>query len=335
MLQTHAQSGDLVKPEIRADRRNGRVQRVWKVVKTQSNILFILPALIIFLVFGLYTVIYSFVLSFFQWNGFSGFSILPPRCVYPVCQFVGLYNFRLFLYQDPTMSMFFWQSIENNLIMAVVVTAGTIIIALPLSLALNRLRTLSPLFRTVILLPTVTAGIAVDYVWSFIYQPNGLLNATLKSLGLGMLQAQQGWLGDPARALGALLVVMIWSSAPTSILLYLTGLQIIDVSLLEAARIDGATSWQSLWHIIWPLLRPITVIIVILSINGTLQNYEQVYLMTNGGPAGHTSVVGLQIFNYGFGPQRQLGVASAMSWILFLVVFIISLVNLRLFRAKD
>ncbi|HEX4206756.1 MAG TPA: sugar ABC transporter permease [Ktedonobacteraceae bacterium] len=335
MLQTHTQSSELAAPVIRVDRRNVRFQRGWRVVRTQCNILFILPALIIFLVFGLYTVIYSFVLSFFRWNGFSGFSILPPRCVYPVCQFVGLDNFRQFLYQNPTMSMFFWKAIENNLIMTVAVTVGTIIVALPLALALNRLRKLSPLFRTVILLPMVTAGIAVYYVWTFIYQSDGLLNAVLKVLGLNVLQAQQGWLGDPARALGALIVVMVWSSAPASVLLYLTGLQTIDASLTEAARIDGATPWQSLWHVIWPLLRPITVIVVILGINGTLQNYELVYLMTNGGPAGHTSVVGLQIFNYGFGDQRQLGVASAMSWILFLAVFIISMANLRLFRAKD
>lgn len=303
-----------------------------QTLKANSGFLFILPALLIFLVFGLYTVIYSIALSFFRWNGFGVFSILPPACELPACAFVGLENFAEFLYANPTQSQFFWKALQNNLLIAVFVTLGTIMIALPLAMALNRAVRAQTFYRTLMLLPMVTAGIAVYYVWSFIYQPNGLLNEIFKSVGLTSLQARQGWLGQPNTALLSLMIVMIWSAVPSAMILYLAGLQTIDRELYEAARIDGATAWQTIWRITWPLLRPITVIIVITSINGALQGYEMVYLMTNGGPAGHTMVVGLQIFNFGFGDQRQLGMASALSWTLFVLAFAVALLNLRFFR---
>ncbi len=97
---------------------------------------------------------------------------------------------------------------------------------------------------------------------------------------------------------------------------------------------DGANGRHMLWYVTWPLLRPVTVIILILAINSALQGFEIPLLMTKGGPANHTQVVGLRIFSFGFGDDRQLGVASAMGWALFLLVFLLSLVNLRLFRSK-
>ena len=127
---------------------------------------------------------------------------------------------------------------------------------------------------------------------------------------------------------------MVWGGVPSATILYLAGLQTIEKDLYEAAVIDGASAWQQLWNITWPLLLPVTVVIVITSINGVLQGYEMVYLMTYGGPAGHTEVVGLQIFKYGFGDQRQLGMASATSWALFLLVFIVAVINLRIFRSR-
>ncbi|MAS38053.1 MAG: ABC transporter permease [Anaerolineaceae bacterium] len=308
--------------------------RLMNVLKKNVGFFFILPALLLFLIFGLYTVIFAVVLSFFRWNGFGDFSIFPPRCELPECAFVGLENFQNFLYDNPVQSQFFWRALQNNIIMAIAVTLGTILIALPLALALNRAVRGQSIYRTLMLLPMVTAGIAVFYVWSFIYEPDGSLNAILEAVGLEALQARQGWLGQPNTALGALIVVMIWGSVPFAMILYLAGLQTIDRDLFEAAAIDGANGFQVVWNIVWPLLRPITVIIVITNFNSVIQGYEQVYLMTNGGPAGYTEVVGLQIFNYGFGDQRQLGMASAMSWTLFVLAFAVALINLRFFRSQ-
>jgi ABC-type sugar transport system permease subunit len=311
-----------------------RRRTLWQALKANSGFLFIAPAVIIFLIFGLYTVVYSVILSFFRWNGFGRFSILPLVCEPPACQYIGLENFQEFLYKEPTLSRFFWWALYHNVSIAVFVTLGTILIALPLAIALNRALWGQSIYRTLIMLPTVTAGIAVYYVWTFIYEPDGLLNGILKTIGLGLLQAKQGWLGQSDRALPALMVVMIWSAVPMATILYLAGLQTIDRDLYEAAIVDGANAWQLLWRITWPLLYPVTVIIVITSINAALQGYEMVYLMTYGGPAGHTEVVGLQIFKYGFGDQRQLGMASAMSWALFAVVFVVALFNLRIFRSQ-
>ena len=303
-----------------------------QIIRNNIGFLFILPALLLFLIFGLYTVVFAIILSFFRWNGFGAFSILPPACELPECAFIGLKNFQDFLYANPTESQFFWRAFQNNVVIAIVVTVGTILIALPLAMALNRAIRGQAVYRTLMLLPMVTTGIAVFYVWSFIYEPDGSLNAILQAVGLGALRARQGWLGEPNTALGALMVVMIWGAVPFAMILYLAGLQTIPKELFDAAAIDGANPWQVIWKVIWPLLRPITVIIVITSFNGAIQGYEQVYLMTNGGPAGHTEVVGLQIFNYGFGDQRQLGMASAMSWTLFVLAFIVALANLRFFR---
>lgn len=311
-----------------------RRKTLLQVLKDNSGFLFVLPAVIIFLVFGLYTVIYSIVLSFFRWNGFGKFSILPFACDPPACQFAGLDNFAQFLYKEPTLSQFFWQALEHNAIMAVFVTLGTIVVALPLAIALNRAARGQAAYRIIIMLPMVTAGIAIYYVWTFIYQPDGLLNSVLGTLGLNVLQAKQGWLGQADRALFSLIIVMIWGAVPMATILYLAGLQTIDRELYEAAKMDGASAWRLLWNITWPLLFPVTVVIVITSINSVLQGYEMVYLMTYGGPAAHTEVVGLQIFKYGFGDQRQLGMASAMSWVLFALVFVVALLNMRIFRSQ-
>lgn len=307
---------------------------VWQRIKRNSGFLFIAPAVVIFLIFGLYTVIYSIALSFFRWNGFGKFNLLPFECQAPACKFVGLDNFADFLFREPTFSRFFWWAVQHNIAIAIFVTIFTILIALPLSISLNRAARGQGIYRTLMLLPMITSGIAVYYVWMYIYEPDGLLNNALGTLGLDFLKAAQGWLGQPNVALGSLIVVIIWSAVPSAMILYLSGLQTINQELYESALMDGANAWQMLWDITWPLLYPITVIIVIMSINAAFQGYEMVYLMTYGGPAGHTEVVGLQIFKFGFGDQRALGMASAMSWVLFLFVFAVAMFNLRILRSR-
>lgn len=322
----------LTTPQVLKKQKSRRSLEKW--LRDNRGFLFISPAVLIFLVFGLYTVIYSFALSFFRWNGLSKFSLFPPVCEAPGCAFWGLKNYRNFLYDDPGVAQLFWRAIQNNAVIAIVVPIGTILIGLLVAIALNRAGRSIPFFRTLMMLPMVTSGIAVYCAWSSIYLSNGPLNAILKALGLGFLAAESGWLGGATTALPALMAVMIWGSVPFAVILYLAGLQTIDQELYEAAIIDGANGWQMLWYITWPLLRPVTVIILILAINSALQGFEMPLLMTKGGPANHTQVVGLRIFSFGFGNDNQLGIASAMGWGLFVVVFLFSLVNLRLFRSK-
>ena len=328
-LQTTSRLGQSMTNLLTTSRRG---HTLWKRLKKNSGFLFVLPAVLIFLVFGLYTIIYSFVLSFFRWKGSSIFSLFPPTCEAPGCAFWGLQNYKDFLYADAGVAKLFWMAMENNLVVALVVPAATIIVSLLIAIALNRAGRVVPLFRTIMMLPMVTSGIAVYFAWSSIYLSDGPLNAMLNAAGLGFLSAPHGWLGTAGTALPALMVVMIWSSVPLAVILYLAGLQTIDQELYEAATIDGANGWHMLWYITWPLLRPVTFIILIFAINSAFQGFDLPLLMTKGGPANHTQVVGLRIFNFGFGDDLQLGIASAMGWVLFLLVFVISLINLRVFR---
>src|SRR5512138_1921507 len=320
----------LTAPQVLKKEKSRRSIRRW--LQDNRVFLFVSPAVLIFLIFGLYTVVYSFALSFFRWNGLSKFSLFPPICEAPGCAFWGLDNYKDFLYADAGVAKLFWLAIQHNALIAVFVPAGTILIGLLVAIALNRAGKSIPFFRTLMMLPMVTSGIAVYFAWSSIYLSNGPLNAMLRAVGLGFLAAESGCLGGPNTALPALMAVMIWSSVPFAVILYLAGLQTIDQELYEAAIIDGANGWQTLWYITWPLLRPVTVIILILAINSALQGFDMPLLMTKGGPANHTQVVGLRIFSFGFGDDLQLGIASAMGWVLFLLVFILSLINLRIFR---
>lgn len=315
---------------------NPQPSRLNKIWRANRGVLFVLPALIIFLVFGLYTVVYSFVLSFHRWNGFGPFNILPYSCERPTCWYVGLDNYTEFLTNaNQVRNQLFLEALSHSTLLAFALPIGIVLIALPLAMGLNQLARGRSLFRTLMMLPMVTAGIAVYYVWSFIYQPDGILNSILKALRLGALVSRQGWLGDPNRALFALIIVLIWTGVPLAMLLYLAGLQTIDQDFYDAARIDGCSPLDLIVRITWPMLRPITVIVVIGAINTAFQTYDLVLLMTEGGPANRTSVLGLEIFKYGFySTNADLGVASAMSWFLFALMLIVAVFNLRIFRSQ-
>jgi multiple sugar transport system permease protein/raffinose/stachyose/melibiose transport system permease protein len=283
---------------------------------------FIAPAVILYAILGVYTVGYGIALSFFRWNGFA------PRWIW-----MGLDNFKDFLYANPNVSRVFWEAARNNIVLMVALPVGVILISLPLAIALNNVKRFAALFRSVFFLPLVTSGIAVYYVWRWIYEPSGLLNTLLRGVGLRFLAPENGFLGSINMALPSVIWVMIWSSVPFAIILYLTGLQAIDLALFDAARVDGATRFQILRRILWPLLYPTTGIIVILNLNTALQGFETVLLMTNGGPTNHTNVLGLMIYTTAF-QQGDLGLASALGWSLFVLSFGIAFINLKIFRQQ-
>ena len=187
-----------------------------------------------------------------------------------------------------------------------------------------------------LLLPLATAGIATYYVWKLIYQPTGILNMTLENLGLTALVVENGFLGDIHTALGALIAVFIWSNVPFAMILYLAGLQTLPSEVLEAATVDGASAWQRLRHVIWPMLYPITLIVVILNVTGALNGFELPLLMTDGGPARHTEIIGLNVYDIAFGgqPRPNLGLASAWGWTLFVLAVGVSLIS-RYFTKRN
>lgn len=214
--------------------------------------------------------------------------------------------------------------------------ALTVLVSFPLAVLLNQVTRFQTVLRSVYFLPYVTSGIAVFFAWQYILQPDGAVNSLLGSVGLGSLEQPQGWLGNPTTAMPTMIVVTVWGAVPVAMLLYLTGLQGIDRSVLEAAQLDGAGWWRTNGSVVWPLVRPITAIVVLLNLRESLQGFQTFLVMTNGGPGDHTNVLGLEAYRLAFlkNLSPTLGLASALGWILFAAALVLALINLRALRSK-
>ncbi len=288
---------------------------------------FVAPAVALFAVFGIYPVIFSLLVSFARWDGFSNWI------------WVGLKNYADLLGGNRLVSP---QVEHAALITAVTLIVPPVIVAaigLALAMLLNSVTRLRALFRTVYFLPFVTTGVAVFSTWRLIYEPDGVLNAILNGLGLHALAQPNGFLGTVSTALGAVMVVGIWGAVPLAMLLYLTGLQTIPDSVIDAARVDGATGFRLARSVILPLLNPITALIVILQIGQALQNFQIYLLMTNGGPVDATNTLGLLTYGFAFGSysnaNRDFGYAGALGWLLGAAGIVLAVVNLRILRSRQ
>ncbi|MEV4317389.1 sugar ABC transporter permease [Actinocrispum sp. NPDC049592] len=298
---------------------------VKRLRKALTGYAFILPALVLFAVMGVYTVGYGLLLSFARWNGFS-----------PHWTWVGVGNYLDVIYRDPNVAPYVRDAAVHTVVVMIAVPLLAVIAGLPIAIALNRIRLFRTTLRTVFFLPYVTTGIAIFYGWTYVLQPEGSLNFILRGLGLGTLAQPQGFLGNPNTALATLIVVMAWSSIPVAILLFLTGLQAIDPAVIDAATVDGATGFRMTSSVIWPLLRPITAAVILLNLRDALQGFQMFLLMTNGGPGGHTNVLGLEIYKQAFFKELRptLGLASALGWLLFVVAIILAAINVRVLRSR-
>ncbi|MCA1217300.1 carbohydrate ABC transporter permease [Streptomyces sp. 8L] len=301
-------------------------RRRQKVYEALTGYAFIAPAVVLFCVMGLYTVGYGFLLSFATWNGFA-----------PHWTWYGLGNYADLLWRDPVYAPRVHHAALNTLWVMIFTPLLTVLVSFPLAILLNQAKRLQGILRSVYFLPYVTSGVAIAFAWQYILQPDGAVNFLLKSLGLGSLSQPQGWLGNPTTALPTMIVVTVWGAVPVSMLLYLTGLQGIDRSLLEAAQLDGAGWWRTTTAVIWPLVRPITAIIVLLGLRESLQGFQSFLVMTNGGPGDHTNVLGLEAYRLAFLKDLAptLGLSSALGWLLFAVALILALINLRALRSTS
>ena len=178
-------------------------------------------------------------------------------------------------------------------------------------------------FRSVFLLPYVTLTVAIALVWKWLYLPEvGLFNQVLKLFGL------QGpaWLTNPLWAMPAIILLSVWKSFGYNMVLFLAGLQGIPQSLYEAASIDGANAWQRFRYVTLPMLSPVTFFVVVISTIGSFQVFDQVLVMTNGGPGLATTTLVLYIYQQGF-QSFHMGYASAVAWVLFGIVFVFTLIQ--------
>jgi raffinose/stachyose/melibiose transport system permease protein len=281
-------------------------------------VLFLLPALVLFLIFVIYPIFQSIYYSLFNWKGFG-----------PAVDFVGLKNFVNIL-SDKV----FLLALRNVLFIIVF----SLVIQLPLSLALAVLvgRDLPGrvIFRTIFFLPYVLSEVIAAIMWLFLFNPDperGFINAVLV---LFPGAKAQPWLGNTDTVLLALFVVLTWKYFGFHMLLYLTGLQNIPTEIEEAGRIDGASSFQNFFYITLPLLSSTIHTSVYLSVLGSTQQFILVWIMTKGGPVNASETLATYMYRFGF-VRFQLGYGSAVAIYMFLICLIFSLIYLRLTRKPD
>ena len=275
---------------------------------------FLMPSLLLLTVFVLVPLFFSLFLSFHQWNIIS---LQKP--------FVGLANFRR-LWHDAL----FWNAMKNTAIYTLQVPVG-MAVALFVAILLNqRLRGIH-LFRTIFFLPSVSSFVAVALVWQWLYQPQyGLVNFILKQIGLGPVP----WLTSPKTALLSIMIMTIWMGIGYQMVIFLAGLQGIPADLYEAATIDGASPWQRFRSITLPLLKPTTFFVLITSVIGSFQVFTSVYVMTQGGPNRATDVVVYNIYQNAW-EYLRMGYASAMSWVLFGVILIVTVLQFEILGKRE
>jgi multiple sugar transport system permease protein len=271
--------------------------------------LFTLPALIVFILFKYYPMLQAIYMSFFNYKVAT-----PPG------DFVGLANYA-HAFSDPLNT----QVWGNNLILfAWSLTLG-FWVPIVQAILLNEMRWAKTFYRVAYLLPSVIPAVAAAVIWRWIYNPDwGMLNSILVRFGLPTL----GWLSDPSMSKFSLALPAILGGG-LGIFIYLSALQGIPDHLYEAAEIDGATIFQKLHYITIPGMKPIIAIQFILLLSGAFQIFDNVYIMTQGGPADSTRVIALNIYYYAF-ERVQMGYAAAMSVLLFIVTFILVAIQLRL-----
>jgi len=279
--------------------------------------LFLMPALILFLVFVIYPIFRSLYFSMFDWNGLG-----------PAVDFIGLKNFI-----DILADKVFQKAIINVLII-IVLSAG---VQLPLALALAVLagRDLPGrgFFRTIFFMPYVLSEINVAIMWMLLYNPDpdrGLLNAIVVYFG----GAPIGWMSDTKLVLFSVFIALTWKFFGFHMLLYLAGLNNIPVELEEAARIDGANAFQTFFHITLPLLGSTIRTSVYLSVLGSIQQFIMVWIMTKGGPVNASETLATYMYRFGF-VRFQLGYGSAVAIYMFILCLIFSLIYQRLTRQPD
>lgn len=277
--------------------------------------LFLAPVLIFYSIFLAIPVLFSLVLSFSEWGGFDLASI----------KFVGFGNYAELFSPD---SAFLHPILTNTFAYAFGTVLISFIAALAVSYLITRLR-YEGFWRTLYFLPTITTVVAIGNVWYFMYDPaGGLINGVLNELGIKSI----AFLANPDYAMKAIIVVGGWSGIGSAVLILTAGLKGISEDFYEAATIEGAKVFQMYKHITLPLLKPSILFVLIISFIAGLQSFTLALVMTkNGGPGNATNVAGLEMYNQAFS-YGNWGIASAMAFVLFVCVFIVTMIQLKLFK---
>jgi raffinose/stachyose/melibiose transport system permease protein len=295
-------------PSVRARQRWTKDLQGW---------LFVLPPLLIYVLFVVVPFLQSIIISFTDWNG-----------VRPVMEWIGFGNYTRLL-QDPLFRRALW----HNGIWVVVGTIAPIVISLSLAMLLwprTRGRTL---FQSAFFMPQVLSTVAVALIWSRVYHPlSGVLNQILDAIGLGHITT--GWLGESHTALPAVLIAAIWAYFGFALTVIMAGLQTINMELIDAAKVDGANAWNRFIHVIIPELRYVLTMIIGYTLIGGFNVFDIVWVMTQGGPANATEVVSTLLYRKAF-VEGQVSYGTSMAVTLAMISLVISATFITLRERKD
>jgi multiple sugar transport system permease protein len=279
----------------------------------RGTLVFLSPWLLTFALFGVYPLLFSLLVSFTEYDPLGG-----------SLSWIGIANYARALH-DPV----FWQSLKVTLYFVAGTIPFTTTLALALALLLNRPLKGRGFFRASFFLPTVVSLVVVSLIFKQVYSPFGLLNAFLRALGFG----GHSWLQDPLTALPAVMLMDVWAAIGYYMVIYLAGLQTIPAELYEAAALDGSDGWRRHRHITLPLLLPTTLFVVVINTIRSLQVFIEIYVMTQGGPLDSTRTTVFYLYEQAF-RYNEMGYASAIAYLLFVIVMLASLAQSRLFKSK-
>lgn len=293
---------------------NERKKPFWTTSRKESlaGILFIVPEFIGIALIGIFPLFFSLYLSFTEWNLVGGIEAI---------NFIGLENFKN-LFQDDV----FIQALKNNLLFSVIYVPFSIGIALIIAVLISQAVYFKGFFKVAFFVPYISTMVAIAAVFSVLFHPSlGMINNVLRSLGISN---PPGWLGSTDTALWAVIIIAVWHVIGYNVVIYIAGLTGVSQELYESAQMDGANKIKQFIHITIPMLGPTTFFLIITSIVNSFKVFDLIAFLTEGGPNDSTNVIVYYLYEEGF-QNFRMGYASAISWVLFLIVAIITIVTGR------
>ncbi len=282
------------------------------------SLAWVLPALVLLLVFVYYPIVDNLRLSLFSWNAFS---VAPT--------FVGLDNYRT-AFDDPI----FWRALRNNTVFAIVSLVFQVGFALVLAATLEEFvhQRLRGILRTIYFIPAVISITVAGILFSFLYNPEiGLVNRLLE--GVGLESWRHSWLGEPGTAMGSIIAMSQWQSIGYTAILFVVGIQRIPKEFHEAAKVDGAGPIRRFFSVTVPMVREMTTLIIILTISGAFLVFNEVMVMTAGGPSNSSQVLGTWLYRNAF-LNDDMGYASAIATVIFVITLTIGAVQIIVSRRR-
>ena len=301
-------------PAIRGTRPGGR-GGARRRIRFQPAWLFVAPSLAILLIFIIFPIFQSFWFSLHNW-----------RIGADAQEWVGVANYRRLFADD-----LFWNALRVTLVFSVVSVVAQMVLGYWAASALLRDTWFNKIVRSIFFFPTIVALATIGLVWRFLLDPSiGLVGGVTAAIGAEPIP----WLQDTGLALPTVIFVSVWKNLGFTMVILLAGLTGVPAHLYEAAKIDGANERQLTWHVTMPSIRPTLLFTTMILTINSLQVFDLIYVMTNGGPLFATDTLVTMMFREGF-TNFDIGYASAIAWVLFALIMILSALQLRLFRYRD